>query len=1175
MRDSIYITLLVVFSIFSIHLTGQTIKILPAGNSITYDAYSGDTRPEGQKVGYRYRLYTLLDNAGYDVEFIGKRSTGWDSLGTTNSHHAGYGGIWDNQLAEIFEQGYSSSYGAWETSGPYLNTYQADIVLLHIGTNNVWGADYQTADDVERILDEVDDFESAYGKPVIVFVARIISHADGSCTGHYETNYFNNVVENMVDARKSSGDYVEMVDMQCGAGIDYYSEMRDEVHPQPSGYWKMATQWFNAIDNYNTTPVLNDIPDQTINEGESFSTVNLNTYISDVETPDNQIVWTWSPASPQFLNISISNGILTVTPKDPLWGGSEQITLTATDNGKVLTSLKKSVSDNIRFTINSVNDPPEITGQDSLQTNEDQDITLSLSDITVEDPDNTSADWTLNILSGTNYTFSGTTVTPAANFYGYLTVNISVSDLEDESASFPLKVKVNAVNDKPVITGFYTFSMTEDIPYTLNLSQLKVTDVDDTYPADFTLSISAGSNYTRSGNIITPSLNYNGQLTIPVSVNDGSISSDTYNITCNVSSVNDKPQITLPANRTVDEDSPYNETLVGTDVDASDVITISLVEKPDWLNLTSGTGNISGIPLNANVGSNKVIARVNDGHVNVDTTFYIQVNNVNDAPKFTTSPVTQVYEDDEYYYQITANDVDPGDVLTYSGGQIPGWLVFNKNTRILTGTPDNDAVGTHHCIINVSDGKVTVKQEFDIEVINVNDAPVIQLPINITAYEDVLYSQTVTASDPDDLTISLSAINIPAWLTFTPATGKLEGTPGHTNIGLHTFTIRANDGKVNADSILSIEVINTNDPPEFTSTPDTVSNIDELYSYEVTGYDEDPDEDLIVTIENLPGWLTFNSTTNTLSGTPAITDVGNHYVKISLYDGEVKVYQEFYIEVINNAANECPYFTSTPVDTATEDDTYRYVILAEDPNDDDLTFEIHTIPSWLQFIASSNLLIGTPRDEAVNGLNKVIILVKDAECTEKQEFDINVLNVNDAPEIIGQIQTIKTLKNEPVELKLEYLDVNDVDNVYPDDFSLKIEYGENYSFIGNIVTPLEGFTGPIYVNIRVNDGFIDSDESQVIVDVGPNNINDIKDDDASLTVYPNPVKSVLNIKNVSGKKIERIEIVNILGEVVINRIPENTANTININTGSLMPGIYYTRIFFSDNNIKIRKILHQ
>ncbi len=96
------------------------------------------------------------------------------------------------------------------------------------------------------------------------------------------------------------------------------------------------------------------------------------------------------------------------------------------------------------------NDPPVITGQSALSVQEDQSITLKLGDLTVTDSDDTYPEgFMLLVGTGTNYTVSGLTVTPAADFAGTLTVPVRVNDGVSNSALYNPQIQVTQINDAP------------------------------------------------------------------------------------------------------------------------------------------------------------------------------------------------------------------------------------------------------------------------------------------------------------------------------------------------------------------------------------------------------------------------------------------------------------------------------------------------------------------------------------------------------------------------------------------------------------------------------------------------------------------------------------------------------------------------------------------------------
>jgi hypothetical protein len=120
---------------------------------------------------------------------------------------------------------------------------------------------------------------------------------------------------------------------------------------------------------------------------------------------------------------------------------------------------------------------------------------------------------------------------------GTHSVSLQVRNLRTNStAAQNFTITVANVNDAPVITGQTPnpIPLERGMPLTITLSNLTVTDPDDVYPRDFTLTVLNGTNYTRNGNTITPTANFVGTLTVPVRVNDGSANSGNFNLIVSV-----------------------------------------------------------------------------------------------------------------------------------------------------------------------------------------------------------------------------------------------------------------------------------------------------------------------------------------------------------------------------------------------------------------------------------------------------------------------------------------------------------------------------------------------------------------------------------------------------------------------------------------------------------------
>ena len=72
----------------------------------------------------------------------------------------------------------------------------------------------------------------------------------------------------------------------------------------------------------NTAPVVS-IPDQTISEGASFATINLDNCVTDDHTADANLSWTYSGNSSLAVNINSSTHIATISVPNQNWNGSE------------------------------------------------------------------------------------------------------------------------------------------------------------------------------------------------------------------------------------------------------------------------------------------------------------------------------------------------------------------------------------------------------------------------------------------------------------------------------------------------------------------------------------------------------------------------------------------------------------------------------------------------------------------------------------------------------------------------------------------------------------------------------------------------------------------------------------------------------------------------------------
>jgi len=356
-------------------------------------------------------------------------------------------------------------------------------------------------------------------------------------------------------------------------------------------------------------------------------------------------------------------------------------------------------------------------------------------------------------------------------------------------------------------------------------------------------------------------------------------------------------------------------------------------------------------------------------------------------PLITSIPVVDAVQDVEYAYTFSAQDYY-GEEIILSAEIIPDWLTFDPETGILTGTPENEDVGDHPVKLKATDGTTEIFQEFTITVENVNDPPVFTSTPKTTAMENTAYTYLVEANDPDDDEIILTAEILPSWLTFDPETRILVGIPGLDDVGDHPVKIVASDGELEAAHEFVIQVAADNNLPVITSTPaNTVDNYSEYY-YKLMAYDLDAGDVLTYSAETIPSWLTFNPSTQVLSGIPEKQHVGDHPVVLVVSDGYGETRQEFTINVRD--VNTAPRIISEPNDTAKVDVLYTYLVEVVDYEGNPLTFTGTLIPSWLTFDPGSKVLSGTPSSENL-GPHNVIITISDGTFTVNHQFTITVV----------------------------------------------------------------------------------------------------------------------------------------------------------------------------------------
>ncbi len=732
--------------------------------------------------------------------------------------------------------------------------------------------------------------------------------------------------------------------------------------------------------------------------------------------------------------------------------------------------------------VNPVNDAPVITGQTSLSIPENTAITVALSHLTVTDPDNTWPDgFILTVPAGDNYTVSGTTVTPDPGFSGILRVSVMVNDGELDSESYPLSVAVDFVNDAPIITGQNPLSTDEDVPLAIQLTDLTVSDADSEYPADFTLTVQPGTAYTVSGNLITPAADYSGSLTVPVQVNDGISASNVYNLTVTVNPVNDAPVITGQTEVSMSENTAIVillSHLTVTDPDNMYPDGFTLTVLPGTAYTVSGT---TVTPVLDFTGTLTVPLTVNDGISDSSVfSFVITVNGENDALLITGQNPLSVNEDTPIVIHLTDIIVSDPENMYPSGFSLTVQPGSNYTVSGTTLTPAQNYNGPLTVPALVNDGTQDSNIfNLTISVTPVNDVPVIIGQTALSIAEDTpftVHPANLIVDEPDGDPLSLTVM---PGQNYTVSGNTV--TPAKEFSGLLTIPVTVSDGKAVSDVfMLTVRVSFTDDQPVITAQS-------VLITAEETG--------LTVTLNDLTGddpdtpypagfTLTLQAGENyTLSGntvTPVKDFYGSLRVPVTVNDGKSSS-NVFILSVSVSNVNDPPLIISEPVLKAVEDEPWRYEITVSDPDpEDSFTVTSDNLPPWLRI--EGTVLSGTPGNDDTGEYQINLTLSDGNGGRALQSFTLAVEPVNDAPVIIAN-NTRTTTELTPLTVTFNDLIVEDPDSIYPEEFTLTLYPGKNYSLEGQTVTPPAGFAGTLTVPVTVNDGYAESPRYDMKVEV--------------------------------------------------------------------------------------------
>ncbi|MCS0182482.1 tandem-95 repeat protein [Vibrio alginolyticus] len=401
----------------------------------------------------------------------------------------------------------------------------------------------------------------------------------------------------------------------------------------------------------NDPPVSGDLA-YTINEDSSI-TLSQEQLLAKAGDIDSENLEAINLSTDDNATIQYNDdGSYTITP-DENYNGDLDLTFDIIDNDG------GSVQVGLAITVNPVNDLPQAQDQqftveeDGTLLFTDADLLEGASDIdgddlSIENVLYTGADGVLTDNGDGTYSFA-----PNENFNGDVQFTFDVSDGTGSTPAF-IDVSVTPVNDPPV-AGSTSYTVQEDGQITISDEQLLANSSDvegDVALANVSYSGNDGS-FVDNGDgtyTFTPNENFDGNISLDVTVIDQDGATDTTTAGIDVIAVNDAPE-TSGIQAEVDEDNAITitqEQLLAnaTDIEGDDLVASNLqTNDPDATIVANDDGSFTITHTENFNGELDFTYNISDGENDVLTTLDLTVNPVNDAPEAGDEIFIQAEED--------------------------------------------------------------------------------------------------------------------------------------------------------------------------------------------------------------------------------------------------------------------------------------------------------------------------------------------------------------------------------------------------------------------------------------------------------------------------------------------------------------------------------------------------
>ena len=451
-----------------------------------------------------------------------------------------------------------------------------------------------------------------------------------------------------------------------------------------------------------------------------------------------------------------------------------------------------------------------------------------------------------------------------------------------------------------------------------------------------------------------------------------------------------------------------------TDPNVNDVLTYTAVEMPDGMRMDPFTGRLRWEPTRDEMDFGHLKIEVDDGN---DVRTIVADFFINSPIKLVSIPVMQATVGQQYKYKIMTTDLNKGSLLPFShvvkledtekarvyavniaddvyrenvDRYIGDWNAADVVYMTSQGEMESDEFNRLnlkryvHSIFWEDDRLIIIIEEKDDRSVSVKDA----------LWE---FFQGSKGKPPKVIVERRSAIRytleeFPDGMEVDEFTGTLLWTPGKDQYDTYPIKLVVSDGYTKDEQSFDLYV---NHPATIVSQAPKAALVEEMYKYQIQVEDKNKDAELHYELVKGPQGMQL-SNTGKLVWIPKASQVNKHTFSIKVSDGYHEDNQTGRIFV-----NIPPSIISRPKPVGLTGYEYRYRVVAEDLNNDRVTFRSIRLPKYASFNKKTGQFKWRPRNSQLGPQDVIITAIDERGATTTHQFQIHVFSNPDARRFVN------------------------------------------------------------------------------------------------------------------------------------------------------------------------------